>query len=448
MCFFKFLFNVSSHWCLLLSLLRASIAECGYSSGFILRNVEFSLNEGEVLLVTGRSGSGKTTLIRAVTGTLSSVGGYVKGEVYLCNRSVIDVKPEDIFSCMVYIPQEPWYAILGHTVYAEICHVLALEGRICSKADFAVAGLSHLVNRLTYTLSAGEIQRVLWAEVLLRGARILILDEPLVYLDETSKTNMKNITERALRENVAVLIVDHNPLFWEGLEPRLLVLRDGEVVYYGKWSREVAEHYSNLTLPLHRLRTSKGIYAELRNVWYRYPGGEYVLRDVNLTIEKGVLTAIVGPNGSGKTTLLKVASGVLKPSKGIIVRNGPAIYTPENPLLYFTMPTPREELLLAARGNESRVFDVAEYFNIKYVLDQPLARLSSGERRRVALASAYLYGFSGYFVDEPTGGLDYESASLVLSMLEDLVGSGKAVVMATHDERAIKRADLRVELKV
>ena len=432
----------------MLSLLRASIAECGYNNGFVLRNIEFSLSEGEVLLVTGRSGSGKTTLVRAVTGTLSAVGGYVKGEVYLCNRSVTDAKPEEIFSCVVYIPQEPWYAILGHTVYAEICHVLALEGRICSKADFAATGLSRLVNRLTYTLSAGETQRVLWAEVLLRGARVLVLDEPLVYLDEESRTSVKSATEKALREDVAVLIVDHNPLSWENLEPRLLVLRDGEVMYYGRWSHEIAEQYSNSTLPPYTQRTSRGVYAELKSVWYRYPGGEYVLRDVNLTIERGVLTAVVGPNGSGKTTLLKVASGVLKPSRGVVVRNGPAIYTPENPLLYFTMPTPREELLLAARGNESRVLDVAEYFNIKHVLDQPLARLSSGERKRVALASAYLYGFSGYFVDEPTGGLDYESASLVLSVLEDLAESGKAVVVATHDERAIKRTDLRVELRV
>jgi len=426
----------------------ASIAECGYSSGFVLRGIKFSLSEGEILLVTGRSGSGKTTLVRAITGTLNTVGGYVKGEVYLCNRDVKTAKPEDIYTCLVYIPQEPWYAILGHTVYAEICHLLALDGRVCSEADFAVSSTLHLVNRLTYTLSAGETQRVLWAQVVLKGARVLVFDEPLVYLDEVSRTSVRSIIERALKEGVAVILVDHNPLLWESLEPRILVLRDGRAIYYGKYSREIVEKNTSTQPPPHASRTSKGVYAELKNIWYKYPGGNYVLRNISTVFERGVLTAITGPNGSGKTTLLKIASGVLKPSKGVVVRSGSAIYIPENPLLYFSMPTPREELLLAARGNESKVLDIADYFNIKKSLDQPLAKLSSGERRRVVLASAYLHGFNGYFVDEPTGGLDYETAMAVISLLENLVEEGRAVIIATHDERAIKRADLRFELGV
>jgi len=430
-----------------LSLVRASIAECGYTSGFVLRGVEFSLSEGEVLVVTGRSGSGKTTLVRAVTGTISAVGGYIRGAVHLCGRNIAEARPEDIYSCLMYIPQEPWYAIIGYTVHAEICHALALDGRLCTRADFAARGLLHLANRLAHTLSAGEVQRVLWAELSLRGARVLVLDEPLVYLDEASRTSAKRIVEAALGEGVAVLLVDHNPLFWEDFEPRLLVLEGGGVLYYGEWSRRVVEELTNRAPAPRAPRTSRGVYAELRGVWFKYPGGDYVLRGVDLVFEKGVLTAVTGPNGSGKTTLLKVSSGVLKPSRGLVARSGPAIYVPENPLLYFTMPTPREELLLAARGDESRVLDAAEYFGVKRVLDKPLARLSSGERRRVALASAYLYDFAGYFVDEPTGGLDYESALLVLEVLEALAESGKAVVIATHDERAVKRADLRVELK-
>jgi len=431
-----------------LNLISASIAECGYRGGFILRDVYFSLREGEFLLVTGRSGSGKTTLIRAITGTLRSAEGFLKGETYLCGHRVLDASPEDIYSCVVYIPQEPWYAIIGYTVHAEICHSLALEGRSCTKADFSVTGLQHMVNRLTYTLSAGETQRVLWAELMLRGARVLVLDEPLVYLDESGRGLVRGVVERALGEGVAVLLVDHNPFFWEKLEPRVMILGNGRVVYSGKWLHEVVEQHCSRSIDAKRsLRASRGVYAELRNVWYRYPGGDYVLVNLNMTIHRGVITALVGPNGSGKTTLLKVASGVLKPSRGSIVRSEPAVYVPENPLLYFTMPTPREELLLAARGDESRVLDITGYFNIKHTLDQPIARLSSGERRRVALASAYLHGFSGYFIDEPTGGLDYESAVLILNLLEDIAEEGRAVVIATHDERAIKRSDLRVEIK-
>lgn len=431
------------------SVLIANIIRCGYSGGFTLRDVKFNVNEGEILLITGRSGSGKTTLVRAVTGTMRALDGYVEGEVYLCGRSIKNVDPEDIYKCLTYIPQEPWYAIIGYTVYAEICHILALEGYICSELEFAISNLSHLANRLTYTLSAGETQRVLWSEALLKENKLLVLDEPLVYLDKNAKSYIKDVIEKALGEDVGILLVDHDPLFWENLEPQLIYLRDGRVIYYGKWSRSIVEQYSTKTPTQRERRISKGVYAELRNVWFKYPGGDYVLKNIDMTIEKGVFTAIVGPNGSGKTTLLKLASGVLKPSKGIIVRHGTAIYIPENPLLYFTMPTPREELLLASRGDELKMLDIAEYFNIKGILDQPLAKLSSGERRRVALASAYLSGFDAYFIDEPTGGLDYESTSLVLSVLEELAERDKAVVIATHDERAVNKSDLtmRLELK-
>jgi len=52
------------------------------------------------------------------------------------------------------------------------------------------------------------------------------------------------------------------------------------------------------------------------------------------------------------------------------------------------MPTPREELLASARGDENKVLEVAEIFGLKEILDRPLARLSSGERRRTAIASS------------------------------------------------------------
>jgi len=101
------------------------------------------------------------------------------------------------------------------------------------------------------------------------------------------------------------------------------------------------------------------------------------------------------------------------------------------------MPTPREELLASARGDENKVLEVAEIFGLKEILDRPLARLSSGERRRTAIASAYLAGYDGYFIDEPTGGLDSESASKVVSALQLLVDEGKSVVIATHDPRIL-----------
>lgn len=427
------------------SLLKVNIKRCGYPEGFELLDVNFELREGEVLLVTGKSGSGKTTLLRAITGTIWAIGGFVEGKIVVGNKDINEWKPSELYKVIEYVPQEPWYAILGHTVYAEVCYALALNGVSCKDLDFSYLGMSKLINRLTYTLSAGESQRVLWLEAVRRGARLLILDEPLVYLDQEARVIVKKFVENTLERGLSVVVVDHDPFQWEFLDPKLLYLENGRVKYYGAWSREVLG--KNTTLRVRRGGVKRGVFVKYENTWFKYPGGDYVVKGFTGTIERGSLTCFIGPNGAGKSTLLKLGAGVLKPSKGTVERHGYATYIPENPLLYFTAPTPLEELLLSAKGDENRVLDVAERLNLKHVLEKPLAKLSSGERRRIAIASAYLAGFEGYFIDEPTSGLDRESAIAVLETLTSLLEEGKSVVVATHDERVQNAADVTVQVK-
>ncbi|MEM4913833.1 MAG: ATP-binding cassette domain-containing protein [Desulfurococcaceae archaeon] len=424
--------------------LGARIHRCGYPGGFELRDVSIDLDEGEMLLVTGRSGSGKTTLIRALTGTIEVAGGFLEGEVVVYGRSLRELTPDEVFNMVTYIPQEPWYGVLGYSVYAEVCHVLSLKGTTCSDVDFLVLGLAKLLHRPVHTLSAGEVQRVLWADAVVKGSSILLLDEPMVYIDEESRRTVKHIVENALEENFSVVLVDHNPEFWSSLQPLILVLENGKCKYSGRWNPDVLEKPST---PVRKPRERGGEIVVLSNVWFKYPGqSNYVLRDFSMSVSRGVFTLVKGPNGSGKTSALRIASGILKPTRGRVERRGRCIYIPENPLLFFTMPTPREELLKASGGDENRVLEVSEVLGIKHVLDKPLAKMSTGERRRVAIASAYLAGFDAYFVDEPTGGLDWSSALSVLEVLSMLAEEKKAAVVASHDSRVFEYADVVIEL--
>lgn len=428
-----------------MTLLEVEISSCGYRNGFQLQDINFNVDRGEILLIAGRSGSGKTTLVRAITGTLETAGGFIEGKVYLAGRRLEDLSAEEIFRSITYIPQEPWYAFIGHTVYAEIYQLLSLIGVGCTGINVNTLGITKLLNRLTYTLSAGEIQRVLWTESILKESKLMVLDEPIVYLDQEARSEVILLVKKALSRGVGIIIVDHNPDFWGPLQPNLMYLEDGRVSYYGKWSYETLK--SRNVSPMRVSRSNVGTFIQFKNVWFKYPGGDFVLKNLNMTFERGVVTCIMGPNGSGKSTILKLAAGVLKPTRGSITRAGSSIYIPENPLLYFSMPTPREELLVSAKGDEHRVLDTAERFNISRVLDKPLAKLSSGERRRLAIASAYLAGFEGYFIDEPTGGLDYDTSVTILNCLYDLVEEKKAVVVATHDDRFLNMMDTYVNLR-
>ncbi|MEZ0393749.1 MAG: ATP-binding cassette domain-containing protein [Desulfurococcaceae archaeon] len=418
-------------------ILRARIEEAGYPGGFSVRNVSFDLDEGEVLLVAGRSGSGKTTLLRAVTQTIWRAGGYLRGSVELGGRAL---DPASASRLIAYVPQEPWFSVIGHTVWAEFCLAARYFGAPCERAPLEAAGLGALADDPTFSLSAGQLQRLLVAEGLWSGARVLAMDEPLVYLDRHARRGVVEAVGKLAREGIAALVVDHMPSAWSPLRPRLLLLDGGRVKYHGEWAEAFEDR--DPEVPARGPRAAGGASSlEARGIWFRYPGGDYVLRGIDFSASFGELVAVVGPNGSGKTTLLKVLSGILSPQRGRVVRRAPAIYVPENPVLYFSAPTPAEELATASSRSGASPGEIVERLGLGKLLDRPLAKLSSGERRRVALASAMLLGARILLLDEPTGGLDHSTALELADLLVELVREGRTIVASTHDERLMRVAD-------
>ena len=151
-----------------------------------------------------------------------------------------------------------------------------------------------------------------------------------------------------------------------------------------------------------------------------------MLRGINLDVGEGEVLWIRGSSGCGKSTLLKVLAGILKPSRGYVERPRGVQLVPENPLLYLSAPTPREEL-----GNN---LEIARSLGLEDCLDTPILMLSSGERRRLAIASAYLRQPKALLIDEPTVGLDPWNARRVLTLIAKLASRGCSVVVASHGE--------------
>ncbi len=411
--------------------------------------MRLKLEPQEALVITGRSGSGKTTLLKTLLGIIGeSPNGYWVGDVKLYGRSIRDYNPWEIYKLVSYIPQEPWYAILGHTVYVEYCHALSIIGKQCSIGDLGKYGLGGLVNHITYGLSAGQYQRLLWSIALDKDSKIMFMDEPLVYIDRDGRDLLRRLVEKYVVEGGSVVIVDHMPESWGFLEPKLLVLEEGMVKYYGVYDEE------KIPRPPRRIRritgsagggAGGGVLLEANNIWYRYPGEDWLLRGVSLSLHSGEILGIIGGNGAGKTTLLKILAGIYAPSRGFVRVYGGRIYVPENPLLYFTHPIPREEIYgFDKLGLADRVI---EEFGLREILDKPLALLSSGERRRVALASAFVSGYNIYLLDEPSGGLDYYSLEEIMDILNYLRSRGYGVIIATHDERLYSIIDEKCLLR-
>lgn len=178
-----------------------------------------------------------------------------------------------------------------------------------------------------------------------------------------------------------------------------------------------------------------------------------VFANLNLSIHTGEFVLIVGEEGSGKTTLLQLLDGLQRPSAGRVLVDDENIWESERrlrparrrigfafqfPEQQFLCETVKDELLYASRNFELPVHEGMAVSALERVgLPATLLRaspfaLSAGEARRVALASLLPSSPDAFLLDEPTAGLDGFGIAAVLSLLHELRGQGKTILLASH----------------
>jgi ABC-2 type transport system ATP-binding protein len=187
----------------------------------------------------------------------------------------------------------------------------------------------------------------------------------------------------------------------------------------------------------------------------RREGRLQILHDVSFGWERGVL-AVIGGNGTGKTTLLRVVAGAAKPNAGKVAWNGVPTsravrrrgvigYGPQERNLDLAI-TLREFLGLCAdlrgmRGRTDKIAAVAEELGLVKQLDERLANLSGGGRRKAMTAQAMLGASELIVLDEPTSEVDYAASRRFWAAFQAR-GKSSALVIATHDvELALTSAD-------
>ncbi|MEM1644579.1 MAG: ATP-binding cassette domain-containing protein [Ignisphaera sp.] len=240
------------------------------------------------------------------------------------------------------------------------------------------------------------------------------------------------MVKKLKNSGISTVVVDHDVELWRSVVDSVLYIDNGSAkIYEDPKETPIYDDLTKLNEYAEKLPPCSSnedeIVIEARDVWFKYPDGErYVINGMDIDIEKGGITWIKGTSGSGKSTLLKILAGILKPVKGSIKRPKGIQFIPENPLYYISSPTPREELM-------NRI-DIVKKFNLERALDTPIAMLSSGERRRLAIASAFIRQPKVLLIDEPTVGLDPWNAMHVLESLCLLAKHGCGIAVASHGE--------------
>ena len=206
----------------------------------------------------------------------------------------------------------------------------------------------------------------------------------------------------------------------------------------------------------------------LRDVTKRYdPTGRPALDGVDLDIEAGRITAVLGPSGGGKSTLLNLIGGLDRPTIGEIVvtdvrvdrlsESGAARFRRATVGYVFQLFHLLDDLtvadnvaipaLLAGVGRAQAADRAEELLNqlgLAAKAGSFPATLSGGERQRVAIARAIVNRPAVLLADEPTGALDRSNGESALALLEDLNRRGQTIVVVTHDERLAEQRAHRV----
>ncbi len=485
-----------------------------------LEDVSLRIDPAEVILVVGGSGSGKSTLLRCLNGLVPHFhGGVFAGRVTVDEFDTRTARPHELARRVGLVFQDPESQSVMTTVEREIAFGLENLGvesraitRLVEEALISL-GLSHLRHATLATLSGGELQKVALAAVIATQPHLLLLDEPTSQLDPVGSEELLAAVRRLSEDTGATIVLaEHRVERCLHLATRVLYLEDGRLAVdaepqeFARWAldghrellppvarlfaRRLNGHATGLSdtgrLPMtvkdarHMLdlieertprrlprapRDAGGeIVLETRHLRVGYERDLPLLDDVELTLRRGELVALMGENGAGKSTLVRHFNGLLRPLAGTVTLVGRDVaglsvaeaarscgLLGQNPGDYFVKDTVAEEIdhTLDALGYQGaardiRVARIVADLELEGLLARDPRELSGGERTRVALAAVACSEPALLVLDEPTRGMDPRHKVELARVLRAWTDAGRCVLLVTHDVEFAARAATRV----
>lgn len=194
---------------------------------------------------------------------------------------------------------------------------------------------------------------------------------------------------------------------------------------------------------------------EIKNLNYSYPQSKFGIKDINLTIEKSTVHALVGENGAGKSTLFFNILGLNKPDSGQVLLDGKEVIfkkkelrdyrtrvnlvmqNPDKQIFYSNV---RDDILFPLRNLkrseefiETKLKVIANKLEIEDLLDRPAHALSYGQKKRVAIAGVLAMEPDYILFDEPTAGLDPRLTENMTQLIKSLANEGVGILISSHD---------------
>jgi ABC-type sugar transport system ATPase subunit len=453
-----------------------------------VRDLSLDVRAGEVHAICGHNGAGKSTLVKALVGLVRPDEGVIRFDGQeLSLRNPHDAQAHGIALVNQELSLVPELSVEDNVFLGGLDVPLLYRRRRLSEHARRVLdqlGLRHVqLGTPVETLSIGERQLVEIARLLVRDARMLILDEPTATLSKPEIERVFRATRDLVAQGRSVIFVSHRLDEVFELCDRVTVLRDGMRV----GTHEIHE-LDRRTLIAHMLGEMEGARTHVEHE-HALPGaGPAVVRidrlhvpgaveEVSLTLERGIITGLAGQVGSGTSTVLRALGGLVPNASGTIEVAGRQVLlnTPrraaEAGVLYIPNDRQREGLFLGQTVERNLTVTrlrrlsrlgvllrrrlqrtARELATLAAVpldrLGSPAASLSGGNQQKVLLGRALqLEGTALLALDEPTRGVDVGGRAEIHGLVREAARKGTAVIFSSTElDEVLDLADVVVTI--
>ncbi|MFP1703549.1 energy-coupling factor transporter ATPase [Gardnerella vaginalis] len=447
---------------------------------WILDGIDLEIAYGQRIAIIGKNGSGKSTLAKIIAGLSSPDSGIVT----LCGIKVFEANNVDSKAyqkareSIGALFQSPEDQIVTTVVEDDVA--FGLEN-LCASKEFMKQNISNALRAVNMenhrfsdpsNMSGGQQQRVAIASSIATKSKLLVLDEPTSMLDSCAKEDVNKLFNKLQTSGTTIVQVTHKISECKNAD-RILMLENGKLrdvslleldEFFTEKSPAVIESKS-MTENAKKSNTA----IEISNLNVSYTNSQTpIIRDYSLSVKSGEIVAIMGKNGCGKSTLAKAICALIKYDSGSICVNGIKISekTSKSQMreirknIGYVMQLPEQQLFaqtvfedvaygpknfgLEGRELHSRVLNALKSLHIEHLAQKSPFELSGGQQRLAAIAGILACNPKILVLDEPTAGLDFEYAKIVLKILSDLHNKGVTIIVITHDLNEAKSLGARI----
>ena len=428
-----------------------------YPNGFMAnKDVTFGIGAKEIHALVGENGAGKTTLMKILFG----MEDCQKGQIFINGKEEKIANPLDAIAKGVGMVHQHFMLLPSLTVAENV--VLGVEPMKNGLFDFetAVKNTQEIADKYNFkvdatakvsTLSVGQMQKVEILKALIKGAKILILDEPTAVLTPQETEELFEQLFNLRDSGVSVIFISHKLEEVMRICSRVTVLRHGECMGSydtkdldeAKISRLMVGRDVILKIEKENPRPGKPI-LEIKDLRRFNSFGKAVIDGVSFTVRSGEVVGIAGVEGNGQTELSEVLAGLSGFAEGDVILNGKSIkgltvrqirdngmaYIAEDRMVEgcagdmsiemnimadrFTKKEYKNGLFInSAKMREETIQLIKDFEILCDNPDQPVRMLSGGNIQKVVVAREFTSGANFILANQPTRGIDVGTAEMI-----------------------------------